>query len=197
MPRISIEGNISSGKTYYIDKLKQNGYLVHKYPNEINQYPTDVSWYSNFKSKINTSPDGILSKQLDVLHQQMKLPYEDGKINIYERSPYTLKNVFSNMLYNDGVLKASEYLLHNKFVDDFSWNPDVIIYLHCEPEVCYQRSLSKHTDINMEYVNKLHCQHEEVFDSINCDIPIFKINVHDEKSEVYNSIVNVLNNIQQ
>ena len=143
-----------------------------------------------------------LGFQLQILHDQYRLPWEMGKLNIYERSPYTLKNIFGDLLYEQNQFDPQEYKLHNTYVETLGWTPDVIIYLYCDPEICHQRvntrfSIDEDSKMTLNYLNKLHLKHEIVFDDMNCSIPIYKINSMEDTETVYKNILDILNKLSK
>ena len=194
MPRIVIDGNIGSGKTFYLKRLEKDGYIVHH---------EDVKKWSNWLQKYNTDMKRYaLGFQLQILHDQARLPYKKDQVNIYERSPYTLKNVFGDLLYEEGLFDTDEYELHNRYVKDFAWSPDVIIYLFCDPLVCQERvksrfSISGDDQLTGDYLKKLHLKHETVFDDLNCHIPLYKINSQEDPETVYKNIKDIISKIEK
>lgn len=187
--RIVFDGNIGSGKTCYLKKLEQDGFLVNH---------EDIMKWSDWLKKYNNNMNRFaLGFQLQILYDQLHLPYHTNKINIYERSPYTLQNVFGELLFEDNIFDKTEYQLHNLYVEKFGWVPDAIIYLYCDPEICYQRtkkrlSVSGDEDLEQNYFDKLHARHEIVFDELNCQIPIYKINSQEDSDVVYGNILDIL-----
>lgn len=196
MVRVAIDGNIGCGKTFYLTKLQQAGYNVYHEP---------VAQWANWLKKYNSDMKRYaLGFQLKILHDQIGLPNPPGQINVYERSPYTLRHIFGDMLWHDGLFDADEYALHNSYVNDLAWKPDVIIYLFCDPKVCYDRlkeragrAVEGDTQLTLDYLKKIHIQHECVLDELQCHIPIYKINSQEDPDTVYNNLLQVLQSLVQ
>ena len=192
--KISIDGNIGSGKTFYLKKLEEDGYIVN--------YDRTDKWFDWFE-KYNCGMDRYaLGLQLQILYDQLDWPYEPGQLNIYERSPYTLKNIFADFLYEQKIFDHQEYQLHNLYIKKFGWQPDIIIYLYCDHDVCYQRiknrfSITEDEKSTTDCLEKLHIKHEIVFDDLNCKIPIYKINAVEDPQTIYNSITEILKKLSQ
>ena len=194
MAKVAIDGNIGSGKTHYLRLLEKEGFHVNHenvkaWGSWLDKYNGDMKRYS-------------LGFQLKILHDQANLPYKSDQVNIYERSPYTLKNVFGDMLYQDKLMDEDEYKLHNDYVNRFGWRPDAIIYLYCDPSICHKRiqsrdKISGDSKISLDYLKNLHIQHELVFDSVNCDIPIYKINSQEPPETVYANIKHILSSLNR
>lgn len=194
MVKIAIDGNIGCGKSFYMKKLEKDGYTIH--PEKVDQWAV---WLDKFNTDMNRYSLGF---QLAILYDQINLPYMSNQLNLYERSPYTLKNVFGDLLYEDHVFDPDEYALHNLYVRQFSWTPDVIIYLYCDPAICFERlqsrsGISGDSQLTLDYLKKLHYKHECVFDQLNCHLPIFKINAQEPSETVYQNLLDVLGKIKE
>ena len=187
--RISIEGNIGSGKTFYLDKLKKDNYAI------IHDLIDSQTQISTWLKKYDSNPDRYsFGLQMQILQDYIKLPYVKNNINIYESSPYTLKNVYGKILYDEKHLDKDEYLLHNSYINDFGWMPDIIIYLYCDPEICYERVKNK-SRVSCDYFKKLHLINERTFDDLNCSIPIYKVNSQEDTNNVYKNIKTICDEI--
>lgn len=195
--KIAIDGNIGSGKSFYLRKLEHDGFLIYhentkKWTNWLEKYNNDMKRWA-------------LGFQLQILLDQCQKPYEINDLNIYERSPYTLKNVFGDLLNDQNLFDPDEYKLHNQYVQKYGWEPDIIIYLYCDHRICFQRIKQRNKEkgvpgddsIPLDYLRQLHLKHEAVFDEHNCDIPIYKINSQEDPETVYRNILDILTNFKQ
>jgi deoxyadenosine/deoxycytidine kinase len=90
------------------------------------------------------------------------------KVIICERCHLTDCMVFADMLQKDGIISAIEYSVYKSWYD-FITNlikPKIggIVYLKVDPEICVQRIIKRNRTgedaINLEYINKVHQQHE-------------------------------------
>lgn len=192
--RIAIDGNIGSGKTFYLNKLQNEGYIVNH--EDISKWS---QWLQKYHSDMNRYALGF---QLQILYDQTQLPYKPSQLNIYERSPYTLKNIFGDMLFEEQLFDKQEYELHNLYVKKIGWKPDVVIYLYCDPDICYERikdrlSVAGDNQLTVDYLKKLHIKHEIVFDDLNCSIPIYKVNSMEDTETVYNTIVEIIETLKK
>lgn len=81
-------------------------------------------------------------------------------VNICERSAITTLEVFSSMLFNDGVLDEIEIRLHEQMIEMFKYKrPDILIYLDIDSEVAFNRNIKRmrkgESNIQLEYLCKL------------------------------------------
>jgi deoxyadenosine/deoxycytidine kinase len=190
MTRISLEGNCCSGKTFYLKLLEQNGYIVH-YDEQFDQseltqkYSKDMKRYS-------------LGYYLQKLYNHTHYPHKDTEIHIFENSPYTLKNVYCTLLHEKHCFDEDEYKIYENYTGKLGWTPDVIIYLYCNPNVCYERSVSrgKSYSPSIDYLKDLHLKYEITCDELNCPIAIYKINSQDESHIVLNNIKDIIDHLE-
>jgi deoxyadenosine/deoxycytidine kinase len=150
--RVTIDGNIGSGKTTQLELLRAKGYSVVTEP--IKEWPLEL-FYSD------RSRWGLLL-QLSILGTFNA--YKQGEI--YERSPYSSHAVFWKMLVDEGTVKSHEDYLCTNMYSLYGWKPDVHIYIRTDPEKCYERiSSRKQTGdscITLEYLTKVHAYHENI-----------------------------------
>lgn len=88
----------------------------------------------------------------------------------------------------------------NEYNRTFGWKPDIIFYLQCSPEICYERLKNRNRDcesnISLEYLTKIHENYEKLYNSNNIlteNINVVKIDASQNKKDVYNSINEYLN----
>lgn len=176
---IAIEGNIGSGKSTMVDFLKQ------KYDNQIlfgrkvvflqepvkqwedicyegesileKFYANQEKWAFSFQMMAYIS-------RLDILRKAVKA--NPSGIIFTERSLFTDKNVFAQMLYDDKKINSIDFQIYNKwfhsFIDDVPING--IIYIKTNPETCNKRvekRARKGESIPLEYLTKCSKYHDD------------------------------------
>jgi len=177
---ISIEGNIGSGKSTFVEHLKQS------YARQNNEHKNSKICFlqepvDDWNSIMDKRGETMLSKfyadskkyafpfqmmayisRLALLRDALKTGYD---IIITERCVQTDKMVFAQMLYDDGKMEDVEYAIYNKWFDEFiSDIPEIFtIYLRTDPEVAKQRVEKRARDgetIPLEYLTACHEYHE-------------------------------------
>ena len=167
---ISIEGNIGSGKSTLLNILKKR--YAHKKNIMFIEEPVEewktvchdgksilALFYEN-KQKYSLSFQILtyitrLRKLLDALKNH------SDKIIICERSIYTDKFVFAQMLKEQRYIDDIQWKTYNYWFDTFidATKLDHIIYINTTPDVCYNRikirSRKGEADIPLEYLQ--HC----------------------------------------
>lgn len=212
---LSLEGNIGSGKSTFIKKL--DGLLesfVNK-PIVLLQEPIDV--WSTF---IDKNGETILEKfykdqnkyafsfqmmtyisRLELLNKTIK--ENPNKIIICERSIWTDKRVFAQMLADDNKIEEIDFIIYNKWFDNLSKNIklDGIIYLKTSPENCKHRigiRDRKGENISLEYLTRCDEYHNKWLEDVR-PIQIIDGNIvydtisHKRLEIISNFITNVYN----
>lgn len=183
MLRISIEGNIGSGKTHYLKLLSQDPELVHykiHYSDTKEHYELTQKYYTDMKRYSLAYHLSLLECTSD---PPLPLPLPENKeTHVYENSPYTIKKVHCEPQCFD----PTEYQIYDSYHRKHNWVPDIMIYLFCPPLMCHERT--NNTLMNLSYLTELHAMYEIVCDELNCPIKLFKVNALEDSESVYKNI---------
>ena len=198
---LSIEGNIGSGKSTIINYLKE------KYSDSGNiiLLPEPVEEWEKIKDNDGQT---ILEKfygnqqkysfafqmmayisRLDILRKAIK--ENPGKIIISERSLYTDKYVFAQMLYDDNKMESVEYQIYNNWFHSFSDLAPLhkVVYLKTDPNVSYDRIMKRNRTgedcIPFDYIQNCHKYHENMYDIIDCSKKIVDCTIDFNHSNDY------------
>ena len=152
MKIISIEGNIGSGKSTFVEQLKQTlkndnicflqepveqwNKIVDKDGINIleHYYKDNKRWAFSFQMMAYIS-------RLTLLKKAIESNYE---IIITERSLYTDKHVFCQMLYDNDLIEDIEFTIYNKWFEEFNNIRNIqYVYLKTDPEISYERVLKR------------------------------------------------------
>lgn len=167
-----IEGNIGSGKTTLINKLKTIQSC------EVIEEPVDV-WLSikdeNDKNLLGLFYDDpnkyayifqsmVFTSRLKTLDKP-----QDKLFRFSERSIWTDKYIFGKSCIESGKINHLESHCYNIWFnwleDKFAPKPDGIIYVKTSPEKCLERiktrSRSEEDSIPLDYLIDLHKRHDE------------------------------------
>ena len=150
---ISIEGNIGSGKSTFVEQLKLNikndkicfleepvdiwNTIIDKDGITIleNYYKDNKKWAFSFQMMAYISRLSLLKKAIE------SNKYE---IIITERSLYTDKYVFCQMLYDNNLIEDIEYSIYNKWFEEFNIIQDIqYVYLKTDPIISYERVIKR------------------------------------------------------
>lgn len=182
---ISIEGNIGSGKTTFLENLK------HAFANNKNVYflREPVDEWENIKDK-----DGITMIQKfyadqakysfafqmmayisrlkilrDTFNTILSLPDYNTNTSYFiitERSLYTDKYVFAKMLYDENKIEDVCYQIYVNWFDEFAkwFGINVLVYLDTNPIICYNRIHKRSREgeelIPLTYLENCHNYHK-------------------------------------
>lgn len=187
---ISIDGNIGSGKSTLYENLKdfyKNDAKICFVPEPVEEWhnivddngsPILSNFYKDQKkyafrfqmmayiSRLNLIRKKVIEKKYDYI--------------ISERSVLTDKNVFAQMLYDDGFIEKDEFSIYLKWFDEFLDDVGVsgMVYVSAEPEICHSRVVKRGREgenIPIEYLKKCHDYHEKWIDGLESNISIMRI----------------------
>ena len=178
---ISIEGNIGSGKSTIIERLKNEKFgnvnlIFLPEPvdvwNEIkdsNGLTILEKYYSDNKRYSFSFQMMAYITRLSQLRKEIKNA-PDNSIIITERCLYTDRYVFAKMLYDSGHIEDIEYTIYLKWFDEFiDFKMSGFIYIHTDPEVCFERIKIRNRkgeeNVPLEYLTNCHKYHEEWINS--------------------------------
>jgi deoxycitidine kinase/deoxyguanosine kinase len=173
MKIISIEGNIGSGKSTFVEALKKHFHsesicfldepvelwntIVDEHGKTMleNYYQDSKKYAFSFQMMAYISRLSILKKAID------SKKYD---IIITERSLYTDKHVFCQMLYDDHTIQEMDYKIYNKWFDEFNMNvPIHYVYLKTDPQVSYDRVIQRNRHgeiIPLSYLERCSLYHD-------------------------------------
>jgi deoxyadenosine/deoxycytidine kinase len=186
---VTIEGNIGAGKSRIISEMKNK--YKHRKDIVFVQEPVDI--WNGVKDESGTP---ILELFYQNQHkyafafQQMayitrfsllKKTVEENpqcKIIICERSLAADRNIFAQMLFDNGIIDKVSFdiykLMYNEFTDRFQVNR--CVYIDADPEICIsriaKRARSGESEISLEYLEKCKSYHDNWLLEHN-DIPNF------------------------
>jgi len=206
---ISIEGNIGSGKTTILNRLKtefmnqqtKKKILFLREPVDIwetvkdNQNETILSkFYKNPAKHAFAFQVMAFSTRLTILREAIQ-NNPDVEIILCERSLDADKEIFAKMLHDDGVIEDIDYQIYNMFYNEITKQPEVkqlsgVIYINADPEVSFERTKIRSRDgestITLGYLMECHAYHEKWIGNkkrVDLNYPVLNINANGVISE--------------
>jgi deoxyadenosine/deoxycytidine kinase len=181
---ISIEGNIGSGKSTLLEKLRdhfsdQCNIVFLKEPVDEWESITDEQGTTILEKFYNDQAKYSFPFQMMAFISRLKLLKEavennPNSIIISERSLFTDKMVFAQMLYDSGSMEYIQFQIYLKWFHEFANQYPVskIIHVKTSPKVCYSRIIHRSRQgenvIPLEYLQKCDYYHEEMLNSSKC-----------------------------
>lgn len=182
---LSIEGNIGSGKSTFLEILKNH----YKDSEHIIFLREPVEEWETIKDKEgNTMLQKFYADQktysfafqmmayisrLSILREVVKKNQDKNIIIITERSLFTDKYVFAKMLYDQGKIEHATYQIYLHWFDEFAQDFPIsdVVYVNAEPQKCYERIHKRARPgeeiIPISYLEDCHKYHEEFLDDKN------------------------------
>ena len=111
----------------------------------------------------------------------------------------TCNQIFGNILLEENNLNYKEYNLCLEFSEKYCWNPSYIIYIQTDPNVCYMRfkeRARKGENIEIDYFNKLHKLHENIYLNPKLKDKIYIINGNQNKENIQKDLDIILEKIR-
>lgn len=172
---LSIEGNIGSGKSTVIRKLKEQ--FGNEKCIEFLEEPVDTWMQIKDKNGINmlekyyadTKNYAFAFQMMAYISRisQIKniLKNTNADIIISERSVHTDKHVFAKMLFDSELLEDVEYQIYLNWFDEFIKDipQSLVFYIQTEPNIAYNRVLARARPgetCDIDYLKKCHIYHD-------------------------------------
>lgn len=181
-----IEGNIGSGKSTLLSSLQKHGF--HTLQEPVDNWTTfkDSSGKSLFSNFYDNPKEYSFSFQMYILLTRLQNMLKADTNSICERSIFTDVYVFAKCLHDCKLLNDYEYSIieqwHNQILHSNHFKIQGIIYLKVDPHTCFQRIYERKRDsednIDVEYLEKIHKNHELWLN--NTTENVFIVNDNDE-----------------
>ena len=191
---VSIEGNIGSGKStflkqlekYFLDKGhshvvfvdepvdewdtirdKKDETILKKFYQDSEKYsfPFQMMAFITRYTKIKKA----IMKAMQIKQENLHNPFEKGNpIVVTERCLYTDKYVFAQMLYDDKKIEEINYIIYNKWFDEFASELPIhkIIYIDTKANMCHERiakrSRNGESNIPLSYLENCEKYHNSM-----------------------------------
>jgi len=186
--KLVFDGNIGCGKSSILKLIQNNK------PIEMNIYNEPLydwsKWLELFYSDMNKYSFGF---QMRVLKSH--LDKKDILNGIFERSPLSCQKVFGELLFEDKKMNELEWNLTNEFYYDYGWSPDYVVYLKCDPDICYQRIKQRNRNseesIDINYLQRIHQKYENLYTDCK-SYKVITINASKSIDQVYEDVMELV-----
>jgi deoxyadenosine/deoxycytidine kinase len=191
--KITIEGNIASGKSTLALKLQEK-YRIPTFLEKIDSWTLLGQFYEN--------PERWgFTFNVEVLLSMMEWK-NNNYLSIYERSPLSCAYVFTQHQYDSGVLNKKEHDIFQKIYKEFGWDQDYIIYIETDPNVCFERlqkrNRSCESQVSLSYLEDIHKKHSDMIKFVKINKPSVKICIVDGNQDydaLFDNVCKILENI--
>jgi thymidylate kinase len=194
---ISIEGNIGSGKSTLLQRLEkhcENNKKIVFLKEPVDEW-TQIkdSDGENILEKFYRDPLKYAfafqimahATRLSNLKRVIK-ENPDCETIICERSLESDKNVFANMLYNEGKIDEVCFQIYNlNFTENKDYAVDRVIYVETDPAICFQRIAKRartgESNISLEYLQKCDEYHKTwITTGLPINVPTLHFNMNED-----------------
>lgn len=203
----SIEGNIGTGKSTFLEKLKQHykddeSVCFLDEPTQVWDTIKDKNGVTILEKYYKDQIKYAFSFQMMAFISRLTALKEALKNNKYviiimERSLFTDCNVFAQMLYDDKKIEDIEFTIYQKWYNDFikELPPISFIYLRTEPIISMKRIQERNREgetIPLEYLENCHKYHDKWLLGFNA-APILKIDANVDIHANPETLINWIN----
>jgi|LauGreDrversion4_2_1035121.scaffolds.fasta_scaffold21419_2 deoxyadenosine/deoxycytidine kinase len=203
---VSVEGNIGAGKTTIIDKLQEKmrsnkDILFLREPVDVWEGIKDPISGENILQKFYGNPTKYaFSFQVMAYATRISLIREairnnsDCKMIICERSLDADKNIFAQMLHDDGMIDNIQFQIYNRFYKEYStdYKLDGIVYIDADADVCFRRISNRaragESGIELSYLEKCKDYHDNWLLNKHLGTSLLRINANEEVSYDANNL---------
>lgn len=164
-----IEGNVGTGKSTFLRKLKELGINVIFEPVDEWTSIKNSNGRNLLEEFYNDQKRYAYTFQSIAFRTRVKNIQNSDTNSVVERSIFTDRNVFAKTCYENGMMNEIEW---NDYTSWFDWlvetfdiNPKGYIYLRTSPDISYdrikKRNRSGEETIPFDYLKELHTKHEK------------------------------------
>eukprot|EP00281_Chroomonas_sp_CCMP1168_P020846 CAMPEP_0206227866 /NCGR_PEP_ID=MMETSP0047_2-20121206/8858_1 /ASSEMBLY_ACC=CAM_ASM_000192 /TAXON_ID=195065 /ORGANISM="Chroomonas mesostigmatica_cf, Strain CCMP1168" /LENGTH=284 /DNA_ID=CAMNT_0053651059 /DNA_START=10 /DNA_END=864 /DNA_ORIENTATION=- len=178
--RVSLEGNIASGKSTLLDMLREE-FSVYCVPEPVSRWQSVNSerenknggnlldsFYRDPKRWAYTFQSYAFLSRLQAQIEPLDPPGGPKEVVVYERSVFSDKHIFGANCKEMALFNDMEWGIycdwHKWLVSSFDVSLDAVLYLRTRPETCMERlkkrSRTEEAEISLEYLKSLHDRHD-------------------------------------
>lgn len=152
--RISVEGNIGSGKSTALAALARHDPEAAVLPEPVDE------WGELLRAFYARPAEYALAFQLRVLLSFHGAP----ESCVTERSPLACRHVFGQILANDGHMTPQQWDVFKDYHAALGWAPDAIVYVDTPADVCLARVQARAREgeapVDLTYLRRVEFQYE-------------------------------------
>ena len=164
-----LEGNVGTGKSTFLKKLKDLGLDVIFEPVDEWASIKNDNGKNLLEEFYNDQKRYAYTFQSIAFRTRVKNIQNSDTNSVVERSIFTDRNVFAKTCYENGMMNEIEWndytLWFDWLVETFDIKPKGYIYLRASPDISYdrikKRNRSGEETIPFDYLKELHNKHEK------------------------------------
>jgi deoxyadenosine/deoxycytidine kinase len=183
MTVICIDGNIGCGKSTLIKMLKSHGKIVTE---RIDKWPLDEFYKDPSR--------WALALQMKILQTMTDPSTTEYPFVFHERCLQSSNHVFWRHLFETSQVTTVEDEIYQNAFKKYEWTPDIIIYLRCSPEKCFDNIQKRiqvgDSSVTYEYLKSLHVKYEECMNDSQA-VVVLDVEALCE-TDVYNYVCNMI-----
>lgn len=153
---VAVEGSLAAGKTVLLS------YLAQAFAVPVYKEPVD-SW-APLLQRFYDGEEGAFGVQTKIMADVTVGQGGAQGDGVYERCAWTQPWTFIRVMFEDGLLSVEQRDLLIAANRILARQPDVIIYLRCDPKVAMQRLIRRgracEANVSLDYMEHMHTAYE-------------------------------------
>ena len=182
--RICIEGSIGTGKSSALLALRETFVEIPVYPEPVEEWKELLDLYYG---------DKVLWGLPFSLKVLLSFRRVKPQLSFVERSPLSCKNVFTQMLVDDGTMNQGQFEVFKEYHDLLGWTPDAIIYIDTPAATCLERLESRGREcekiVDLQFLRRLEYAYETMMKQDTQGIRVIRIDGTKSKEQVAEDVV--------
>ena len=184
--RISIDGSIGTGKTSAMHALREAFPTASVYTEPVDEWGELLDLYYANKEI------WCLPFSLKVL-LSFRRAKPSPELCFIERSPMSCKNVFTQMLADDGTMNQRQFDVFKEYHDLIGWVPDAIIFIDTPAATCLERIETRQREcekkIDLQFLRRVEYAYDMMLKQDARGIRVVRIDGTKSKEEVSQDII--------
>lgn len=187
--RISVEGNIGSGKSTVMRALVWKlGVKTHLEPVE--------KWTKLLERFYDNPKEASMDLQVRVMLDFASIVDSDDEVHIVERSPSASLHVFGSISRDKEWISDSQWETLDFMKKTVGWDADAVIFVDTPPELCAERITKRSGDNHptepkdLIYIQEVASKYAEMIEKTECEVVVIDgtKSAEDVLSDVVSSI---------
>lgn len=186
---ICIDGIIGCGKSSLINQLADD-FTCFQEPVQ------EWSLLQNFYDDMITFSAPFQFQVLFSYHKLYSTFKNVNDIVILERCPWSSKNIFTQMLVENGCISPDEYRLYCDFYNKLSFTTNMYIYLKVDTDIAYKRILSRdraaERSLTCDYLKQLNLKYNTTFKNLK---NVWVVDANKPLQDVRREVIKILKSV--
>lgn len=184
--RVCVEGNIGAGKSSCLEAVRKALPEVQVFKEPLDE------WGDLLDAFYADATACALQFSLTVL-LGFDVPFAQ-RTCVVERSPMTCRQVFTQLLLDDGTLSREAWDLFSAYHDVLGWTPDAIVYIDTPVNTCLERvrCRGRACEAKLDVVQLRRIEYKYDMMLRGCSVPVVRVDGTLPPEELHAAVINAV-----